>query len=163
MPYFNADGYLPAGIHDMTLQQIETELVLPFSTSITRSLIFEGYRRHHRELEATGISIDQFVDGSFVTNKNNPGDVDLVCFYLANDVEALSDTKKGVLHALLGGRATRATRFCDAYSCSMVPESDPLFARTRARRKYWLGEFGFDRNDKAKGIVRTVINGGISL
>jgi hypothetical protein len=157
MPNFNADGYLSAGIHDMTLDQIEQEFVVDFTSSTTRADIFDGYRSHSAELAALGPVFEEFIDGSFTTSKTDPGDIDLVCFALADEIDNLSDANKLAFKALVSGKITRATHHCDAYFCAVVPETDPLFDQTRPQRKYWMGEFGFDRQDKPKGIVRTAV------
>jgi hypothetical protein len=97
------------------------------------------------------------MNGSFISTKNDPGDVDLVCFADANAIDCLPLEMQQRLKALVDGKATRDTHLCDAYFCPTLPETDPAFDETRSARKYWMGEFGFDRLDRPKGIVRTQI------
>lgn len=154
----NADGYLSPGIHDMTMEEIQEAFVVPFPGSTTRPVVFAGYEKHRAELEALNINIEQFIDGSFTTSKTDPSDVDMVCFADANVVDNLPPEKQEALLKLTGGAATKETHHCDAYFCPTLPDNDPLFNQLRAQRKYWMGEFGYDRVDKPKGIVRTQLN-----
>lgn len=154
---FNLNGYLDPGIHNADLSDIEEHLVKGFSTSITRPRIIDGYKRHRAELQALNVEFEQFVDGSFVSTKNDPGDIDLVCFADAQAVDQLSTENKQKLRTLVLGPETKQTHYCDAYFCPTVPEHHPNYAQTRTSRKYWMGEFGFDRLDRPKGIVKTIV------
>jgi len=154
---FNANGYLDPGIHEADLSAIEEHLVRGFPTSTTRPLIIEGYRRHRAEMRSINIDVEQFLNGSFVSTKNDPGDIDLVCFADADTVDNLSSVDKKKLLSLMLGSQTKTTHYCDAYFCPMVPQTDPRYAKVRQTRKYWMEEFGFDRQDRPKGIVRTTV------
>jgi hypothetical protein len=74
IPDFREDGYLPDGVH----QAAEPEAVFRFgaSTARRRSLVL----RLRRWLDlARAVSVSRFlVDGSFVTSKAIPGDIDAV-------------------------------------------------------------------------------------
>ncbi len=154
MVKFNSDGYLEPGLHDLTVDSLEEHFVTGFPTSTTRPNIIEGYKRHNFAVNALGISGEQFLDGSFVSTKNDPGDIDLVQFSDSDSVDELSALDKIIFGSLFAGQATKATHLCDAYFCPTVPETDPRYPKLRSARKYWLGEFGYDRQDKPKGIIR---------
>jgi hypothetical protein len=74
LPPFRPDGYLPEGLHQTT----EVELTFRFGTSSRRRrrLILRVRRwiQLGREVGAKRL----FVDGSFVTSKTEPNDVDAV-------------------------------------------------------------------------------------
>lgn len=150
---FNGHGYLEAGVHPFDTIELEAHFVTSFPHSSTRSQILTGYRQHSLEIAAIVGSCDQYIDGSFVTNKNDPGDVDLVVLVDATVVDALPDDQKLKLKELVSGPATKAKYLCDAYFCPIYPTGHPLSDHSRQQRKYWLGEFGYDRNDVPKGIV----------
>lgn len=154
---FNADGYLEAGLHDMELDGIVEHFVTAFPTSNTRSNIIEGYKKHRGEIVSLGIPCLQFLNGSFASNKADPGDIDMVGFMDMEAVDALSPADKSKLEALFSGKATRDTHLCDAYFVPTVPAHHPLHNQLRSQRKYWMGEFGYDREDKPKGLIRTEI------
>lgn len=62
---------LPPGVHDATLEEVEHR----FATTETRRALFSGFKRGVRSLQEAGCRI-VFLDGSFVTEKDNPGDFD---------------------------------------------------------------------------------------
>jgi hypothetical protein len=112
-----------------------------------------GYKQHSIEIVGIVGNCEQYLDGSFVSNKNDPGDVDLVMLVDATVVDALPNDQKLKLKELVSGPATKAKYMCDAYFCPVYPAGHPMSEASRAQRKYWLGEFGYDRNDIPKGIV----------
>jgi hypothetical protein len=71
IPAPNAIGELPPGIHTATLDEIEAVFV----TTPRRHLLFVGLRRAVQNLQAAGVR-RIFIDGSFVTTKADPNDVD---------------------------------------------------------------------------------------
>ena len=73
IPMFDRYGLLPSGVHDCSLGEI------------TQRLGTNGHRRRLVKLLADFLSVELrplfdepvYVDGSFVTNKERPGDVDV--------------------------------------------------------------------------------------
>lgn len=62
---------LPPGIHDATLEEIEAR----FATNERRRALFEGFARGVQSLKDAGCTV-VYLDGSFVSDKPNPGDFD---------------------------------------------------------------------------------------
>ena len=114
----------------------------------------QGYKKHAQEIVALVGPCEQLLDGSFVSNKNDPGDVDMVLFVDATVIDNLTPIQRAQFGALTSGQQTKATHMCDAYYCLTFPETHPQFVQFRQMRKYWMGEFGFDRNEVPKGIVQ---------
>ncbi|WP_372623382.1 DUF6932 family protein [Falsiroseomonas sp.] len=153
----NGDGYLDPGIHAATVADIKTHFVDAFPTSATRETIFEGYKRHTTDLQQCNVAFDQYADGSFVSSKVDPGDIDFVCIADADTIDALPPEKQRIIATLFRGKATKATHQCDAYFIASVPDTDPRHQSYWANRKFWLGCFGFDRADKPKGFLKLQI------
>jgi len=65
---------LPPGIYNATLEEIEQR----FATSEKRRTLFEGFRSAALALHTAGCQAI-FLDGSFITDKPEPGDFD-VCW-----------------------------------------------------------------------------------
>ncbi|NBB41601.1 DUF6932 family protein [Sphingobium yanoikuyae] len=154
---FNTDGYLEAGLHDLELEAIIEHFVTAFPHSSSRVGIMDGYKAHREAVMALGIPCLQFLDGSFVSSKADPGDIDMVGFMDADAVDALTPEDQAKLSELFSGPVTRGTHRCDAYFVPWVPETHPMFQKLRSQRKYWMGEFGYDREDRPKGIIRTEV------
>jgi hypothetical protein len=74
IPRFRADGYLPEGVHQAT----EPEVLFQFGAGSRRRRTMVLRLRQWLEL-ARAVGAPQFlVDGSFVTAKVDPGDIDAV-------------------------------------------------------------------------------------
>jgi hypothetical protein len=71
IPAPNAIGELPPGMHPATLAEVEAVFV----TTPRRRNLFEGLRRAIQNLHAAGVR-RVFIDGSFVTTKADPNDID---------------------------------------------------------------------------------------
>jgi len=71
---FNNDGALPEGIHEMGLEDFKKQFVY----NNRREQIFKGFLKLIKDLRAINCKT-VFVDGSFVTLKELPGDID-VCW-----------------------------------------------------------------------------------
>ena len=71
IPVFDANGNLPPGIHIATWD----ELVVRFGVTAHRQMLMAGLRAALRSLKDAGC-LRAYIDGSFVTAKEQPGDFD---------------------------------------------------------------------------------------
>lgn len=71
IPEFNLRGSLPPGVYDTTLAEIEERLAF----NADRQRLVEGLKRAVENLRTAGVR-RVWVDGSFVTHKPKPGDID---------------------------------------------------------------------------------------
>lgn len=72
IPSFDWNGNLPPGIHQATLSEIENR----FAGNATRKRLFEALSKvvnMFQECQCQGL----YLDGSFITNKQEPNDYDL--------------------------------------------------------------------------------------
>ena len=74
IPAFRPDGYLPEGLFPATLAQITVRFG---ASSRRRRFLTIRLKRWVELARATGVS-RMFVDGSFVTSKQDPNDIDAV-------------------------------------------------------------------------------------
>lgn len=77
IPDLDSAGFLPQGIFDCTLPEIELRFGR-FETSDDRPRLFRQLLAYVSELRQWGIVRAVLVDGSFVTAKSKPNDIDLV-------------------------------------------------------------------------------------
>lgn len=137
---------LPAGLHDTDLQAIEQRCVNTFTKSNARPRIFAGLRLLLQTLREMGLKGEIWLDGSFLTEKPEPSDVDLL---FVADSAALAQTyarHAATLEALFSRGEARALYLCDAYCCTQDDAN---------KLSYWRGWFGFFRDgSRAKGIAR---------
>jgi hypothetical protein len=77
IPTFNEHGWLPEGIHDCRLEEV-AERFATFQSSERRPQLWEKFVEFMSEAKACGLVEAVLVDGSFVTAKSDPNDIDLV-------------------------------------------------------------------------------------
>lgn len=77
IPQLNEFGLLPQGIWECTLAEVEKRFGR-FSRTDTRPRLFAALREYCDELAWTTLVSAIVIDGSFVTDKEAPGDIDLV-------------------------------------------------------------------------------------
>jgi len=140
---------LEAGIHDFELGAIGNHFLKDFPSSATRKSLIDGlnaFVAHYSKI--IGAPFELWIDGSFTTHKVNPNDIDLVIFLPEDVINELSEEKKMRLKVLMD-RATVKSKFgCDVLFC---PSGDDEL------RSYWRGWYGFDRDERAKGIARVMV------
>lgn len=76
-PPLNEDGLLPPGIHDCSLQELG-ERFGTFHSTDRRPRLYEKLQEYLTQVRSTGLVVAVIVDGSFVTSKPDPGDIDLI-------------------------------------------------------------------------------------
>jgi hypothetical protein len=76
IPEFDSNGNLPPGIHAATLAQIRQR----YANTPLRKYLFSGLVNLAKSLKASGCRT-LYVDGSYITNKTEPGDLDAVWEY----------------------------------------------------------------------------------
>lgn len=82
IPAFNPDGLLPPGIHDCTIQQIES-LFGSFQRTDRRPQLWARFKDFHAQAKTSGVVEALLLDGSFVTNSPVPNDIDVVIVVFA--------------------------------------------------------------------------------
>jgi hypothetical protein len=156
---------LQAGLHPKTWSELEQLCVSAFPLSRSRAIKFSGLRRIVDRILAEGIEGDLWVNGSFLTNKIEPGDIDIV---LSLDFGFLvrATPAQQLLLSWLGATdaATRAEIMrdysCDSYFFCDVPAGH-LGYTGPDMRQYWLNQFGSGRGGSPKGIAVLSIPGGV--
>jgi hypothetical protein len=77
IPLFNDHGWLPDGVHDCTLDEAAARFGV-FRGSDRRPLLWARFAEFMREARACRLAEAVLVDGSFVTAKPAPNDIDVV-------------------------------------------------------------------------------------
>lgn len=84
IPPLTDDGLLPPGVHDCTLEEVQ-EVFGRFQRSDRRLRLTSQLGDYADLTRRAGIGSHLYLDGSFVTAKEEPGDVDLL-LVLRDDV-----------------------------------------------------------------------------
>lgn len=135
---------LPAGFHRFALDDLSKTFVLPFASSQRRPMLLDGLRKFVSELATLGITGELWFDGSFVCEKNDPDDIDVVVVIDTESIAHFTPEQEAVAERTFDNPAARAMFGCDVYC---VLSSDAVGV------SYWRGWFGFKRDGKTpKGI-----------
>lgn len=147
MMVFNEKGLLNPGFSEYKLDEFEKIFVNSFNESQSRKAIFNGFIKWMKQLLTFCYPDEIWVDGSFVTNKVNPNDMDIVVFV---DLIVLYNNKRELEEMRKFGEEN----LCDTYIAFSPNEHYPGNIKLVNHRNYWKGQFGFDREDNPKGIVK---------
>ena len=91
---------LERGFHPMTLGGLRQLCVTPFSLSKTRPAIMAGLEQLTEDVAGYGIAADLWIDGSFVTEKLDPEDADVVFCVRAELYDNGTPSQRQILDAL---------------------------------------------------------------
>jgi hypothetical protein len=137
VPNFQPDGNLPPGIHWAEWAELEVR----FGQTPHRRHLLNGCRRGLEQLRCAGC-MAAYLDGSFVTTKDQPGDFD-ACWDV---VDVDPDKIDPVFLDFDDGRAAQKARFGGEFFPAQLPEGDS--------GKTFLEFFQIDKNTgDPKGIV----------
>jgi hypothetical protein len=108
--------FLP-GFHDISLLDLKESLtemlVEPFEGSRRRELLLDRLIALFREASSVCIITEAWIDGSFVTDKEKPNDVDVVLWY--HDVSSISPREQRIYRELKDADLMSFRYHCDVY------------------------------------------------
>ena len=144
---------LPPGIHAKTLREVYELAVAPFLGDARREELFRKLSVWSEALKAAGVMGKVWIDGSFLTEKPHPGDIDCVIWSPCwiNAAAATIDTQQQVAR-LLDHATAEALYDLDLYL--ETPAADQVFHR----EAYWRGILGFCHDRvTAKGFAEVTL------
>ena len=149
------NGNLTPGIHSYKMQEFEQQFVKDFTSSISRSKIYNNFTEWMEKLLSIVPPRYIWLDGSFLTQKVDPNDIDLVVFYYPEDIpdEQQANQLKDMINVV------SRSYDCDAYLCLSFEQWEPERVaqipnqNVTIMQTYWQGQFGFDRSRQPKGMV----------
>jgi hypothetical protein len=138
IPPFDERGNLPPGVHKVDWDELETR----FNGSPRRIELLAGLREALVALRDAGCRT-AYVDGSFVTAKEEPGDFDACWDAVGVDFDALDPALLAVGHP----RTAQKERFRgELFPAQAVADS--------GSGALFLDFFQRDRNGESKGIIQ---------
>lgn len=127
-----ANGLLPTGLVKVSAEQVHEYFVAPFTTSTTRQRLYDQWLLHRQAIEVVIPIERQWLNGSFVTHKVDPADIDVVTFIDGESLNALGLPRQAVLGDLMAGHSTRDRWGIDSFLVPTYAEGHP--DRTAARK-----------------------------
>jgi hypothetical protein len=137
-------GVLPPGVHACTDEEFTTRFAFSFPSSTTRAEIVDGFTKFRDIAKKLEIGLLQWIDGSFVEEKVNPNDVDVISFADYEILNALNEGKRNYANDLLGTGKTRDLHTRSFFQPSCSPKH-PYFPVFENQRQYWRRWFGHTR------------------
>jgi hypothetical protein len=144
---FDLIGHLsPYTVNSTTFDHFESFFVALFPSNSSRHQIFEGYKRYIKQLkDILNSGFYQWVDGSFVTDKMNPNDIDVVTFV---DADLLIKNEKKLLHLI--APESKLIYRVDAAFVGIYPMNHKLRMVTDWDIAFWKDFYGNTRPDALK-------------
>lgn len=147
MPKIDSPPLLEPGIHTLTLAQLENIAVSIFPYDNERIRLFTLLSIWVNKVQALNVSAILWIDGSFLTKKFGPGDIDCVVWSPMTNL-ALTPAMEIELNQLFGHDNARIHYGLDLYVDHPAPD------QMLHREAYWRGLFGFQHDRRtAKGFV----------
>jgi predicted nucleotidyltransferase len=145
IPELDENGFLPVGIHEATLEEVR-ERFGRFQTTDRRPTLFANLSLFMAEARASGLVEAVIVDGSFVTAKDEPSDIDLI-LVLRPDHDERAELRPYEYNALSGRRVRRRFRF----DVVLAREGSDVYERAVSFFQGVRGRLGL-----RKGVVRVI-------
>jgi hypothetical protein len=144
---------LPHGFHARELSSLMEEFVNPFPESETRATLLEDFALLFRSLHKAGIVGQIWLDGSFLTTKPNPGDIDFILVIETVFFDSSSASQQALIESF-----SDDDTICDTNVLYVFPpeQSDNI-----SQTDYWKSRFGSSADGTVlKGIVTLEIQEG---
>lgn len=151
---------LPVGVHRASVTEVKASLVDPFHDSSTRRQIFTGWLMLRATVSGIVPVLHEYIDGSFVTARPNPGDVDLSMWVEADALNVLDASGQAVMSYLFGSTSrdeVKRTFRCDPYLVARCDPGHPVYPRFQ--HMLWTEDHWAAYKDRA-GRVRPGVNKG---
>lgn len=120
----------------------------------------KGLHEVIRKLSAGGIVGEVWADGSFVTEKIDPGDVDILVRVSSDQYD--NDPAKRAIIDWASHEDLKDSHSCDAYKWIEYSQGHPLFGQSEDERLDWTDFYGHSRSHVPKGIIVVAIPAVIS-
>ena len=146
---FDIRGYLqPAQRFETTIEELKDNFVDAFEESVSRDEIFNQYIEFTNTFakEITP-NFTQWLDGSFVSNKNNPNDLDILILLNSRDFIA---NKKLIDQKFRLRNAKIEFPLLDIYTLTIYDKNHQEHFITQADMIYWGSFWGNSKMNRAK-------------
>jgi len=155
---FDKKGYLkPYKVIEVDIDSIKSNFVDAFPNSSTRNYLFENYLRYvYRFQDEVFPFFEQWINGSFVSQKENPKDIDLVTFLDYSVFEKRGDKILDKFWAF-----SLEEEGIDSYLVKEYPPKHQLFSKFLRQKEIWIRRYGTSRPDvqdkiSPKGFLKII-------
>lgn len=146
MEFDNFGNLHPYGIIKSELRIIEDFFVANFIESITRKTLFSEFSLFLNEIKSIVENGMLWLDGSFITLKKDPQDIDILIF-VHSEILLEKERELTILKKKYQPKI-------DSYFIELLPENHPQYFLFEMNRKEWLFTFSTSRSFQNKGIIQ---------
>lgn len=150
---------LEVGRHPFTIEALRVACVDAFPKSKTRAEIMDRLCEVISVLEAAGVVGELWINGSFLTTKIDPADVDVVLRMEASAYDSASPETQAAVDWLNGNLI--ASHKVDSYVFFAWPKDHPLYWHGEYSYAYWMKQWGWSRRDVRKGFAELELKGSV--
>lgn len=141
---------LPPGQHVMSMGDLHAICVGMFPASAGRPILFAELQRLVADLQALHLTCELWIDGSFLTEKQEPSDIDLSFTSWAYDLDMIDPVlSNALLDHLNGGK--KYSPALDTYVGIRFHKDDPR--KPADNTLYWAEKWGIGWDDYLKGYA----------
>jgi hypothetical protein len=141
---------LPVGRHVLSIEQLRALCVQAFPASGRRARLMAGLEELTAALRKVGLRMEAWIDGSFLTRKFDPDDVDIVVRVQGNEMASLDDA---ATQRFVDAMYQAERRGCHVSWFGEFPPNDPNYWSGEYDYCYWMRQWGFARDGEYKGIA----------
>lgn len=151
---------MPNEIIDISWDDFKQVFVECFDDTSTRHKIFEKFEAYIAEFQLEICkSFTLWVNGSFISRKINPNDIDVVILLEYQIQEQFESLIRSKFTAIKTWKTTQV----DAYILKLFPEDHQMFKATAFDKYYWVGKFSNSKINKegksfSKGFIQIKIS-----
>jgi len=150
---------LAQGFHQMTVDELRKLCVTNFPESKVRGDIMAGFETIYERAISVGIEGEAWIDGSFLTTKIDPGDVDFIVLADARFRDSGTPQQEEFIEWLISNEDDPKKSFlCHTDVVLLYPPDSPFYQLTLSARKHWEENvYGFSvasREPKGIAVVR---------
>jgi hypothetical protein len=154
--FMGLDEYPPLlgpGLHKMSAAELKKRVVDAFPLSQSRPTLWVNFLDLLNTLHKLKIPCEIWVDGSFLTEKIEPADVDFVAD-IPVEILHTGSPAQGALIKKLADHGFKNPEKLHSFVIFKVPPGDTDFAAMKAARDQWQKDFGLSYVKKdPKGIA----------
>ena len=147
---FDENGYLPYGTYNMTFKEFKS---IFGENSAKRKEIIKEYEKFIIEIKNTGYFLNHWIDGSFVSKKEIPNDIDTLTEFNGEKVDA--DNANLRIDYLVYNSRLKTNGLLHSWRIYKYPQYDEekYNAYLTVKLRILTELFGTDKDNIPKGIV----------